>query len=62
MMPSSTYESHARCFNTEVAREYAAMGSDRLCRAMRRQYVRAALRHGITVSDASLLLQNGVAI
>lgn len=62
MMSSQTYESHARCFNTEVTWEYAKMGSDRLAQALRKQYIRAALKHGITVNDATLLLQNGVAV
>jgi hypothetical protein len=53
---------HDRCRNTEVALEDATVGSDRLSNALRAEFKRAALEHGITVHDASLLLMNGVAI
>lgn len=52
----------ARCWTTEVSRDNAINGSSRLSDAMRKQFLRFAARHGVTVTDARLLLMNGVGL
>lgn len=46
--------------HTDVNEDAAERGSDELRMAMHFEFRKLALRHGITVADASLLLMNGI--
>lgn len=61
-MPSPSYydRQDSRCFNSEVRQKDAEQGSEALRLAMRQEFGKLALEHGISVRDARLLLQNGV--
>lgn len=54
------HDGFARCRNTEIDRDKAMDGSEALRLAMRREFGKLALRHGISMTDAKLLLMNGV--
>lgn len=53
------HSGYARCRNTEIAHKDAEQGSEALRLAMRREFGKLAVKHGISIRDAKLLLTNG---
>lgn len=63
-MPSQSYHDRqdSRCYNSEVRQKDAEQGSEELRQAMRKEFGKLALQHGISVRDARLLMMNGVGL
>lgn len=61
-IPHSGMAKIERNWKTNIEPGECVTGSDRLGLAMIGEFKAMALRHGITVQDASLLLMNGVGL